>query len=62
MMGTIFSLGTTEVLCGAAALLTAVQVFTPANPIGSSLRLMKQFRSQVRIKHVMHLHGWMERI
>jgi len=46
MMGTIFSLGTTEVLCGAAALLTAVQVFTPANPIGSSLRLMKQFRSQ----------------
>ena len=34
--------------CIAAATLTAVQVMTPANPIGSSVRLMKHLRKQVR--------------
>ena len=41
------SIGGTEILCGAGAIVVAVQLFTPANPIGSSLRLLKQFRTQV---------------
>ena len=44
------SISATELLCGAGASLTAVQILTPANPIGSSMRLLKQFRSQVSKK------------
>lgn len=42
------SIGGTEVLCGLGAAVVAIQVLTPANPIGSTLRLLKQFRSQER--------------
>ncbi len=42
------SIGCTEALCGGVAVIVAVQLLTPANPIGSSLRLLRQFRSQVR--------------
>lgn len=38
--------GSIELTCGAVALLTLVQFFTPANPIGSTIRLLKQFRTQ----------------
>jgi sterol 24-C-methyltransferase len=40
------SLGTAEYVCGAAGVLAAVQLLTPANPLGSSFRLLKQLRSQ----------------
>jgi len=40
------SISAAEAACGAAGLLAAVQLLTPANPIGSSLRLLRQFRSQ----------------
>jgi len=40
------SFGTTEALCGVGAVLVAIELFTPANPISSSFRMLKQFRSQ----------------
>jgi hypothetical protein len=43
------SISAAEAACGAAGLLAAVQLLTPANPIGSSLRLLRQFRSQVSV-------------
>eukprot|EP00559_Dactyliosolen_fragilissimus_P002420 CAMPEP_0184862972 /NCGR_PEP_ID=MMETSP0580-20130426/8178_1 /TAXON_ID=1118495 /ORGANISM="Dactyliosolen fragilissimus" /LENGTH=394 /DNA_ID=CAMNT_0027360999 /DNA_START=20 /DNA_END=1204 /DNA_ORIENTATION=- len=39
-------LSTTDLAYGAAATICAVQLLTPANPIGSTLRLFKQFRKQ----------------
>ena len=45
-MGNTITIG--DMACIAAATLTAVQVMTPANPIGSSVRLMKHLRKQVR--------------
>jgi hypothetical protein len=44
-MGNNFSIG--DFVCLAAASVAAVQLLTPANPVGSSLRLLKQLRSQV---------------
>lgn len=41
-------LSTTDIACGAAAAILAVQLLTPADPLGSTLRLLKQFRSQER--------------
>jgi hypothetical protein len=46
IMGNTLTIG--DVACIAAATLTAVQVMTPANPIGSSVRLMQHLRKQVR--------------
>merc|ERR1740139_436104 len=43
-MGNTFTIG--DFICLAAASVTAVQLLTPANPVGSSLRLLKQLRSQ----------------
>ena len=45
IMGNNFSIG--DFACLAAASVAAVQLLTPANPVGSSLRLLKQLRSQV---------------
>lgn len=57
IMGNTFTIG--DFICLAAASVTAVQLLTPANPVGSSLRLLKQLRSQVRalldlLVHVMN--------
>jgi len=42
------SISSTEAACGAVFVITAVQLLTPANPIGSTVRLFRQFRSQER--------------
>jgi hypothetical protein len=44
-MGNTLTIG--DIACIAAATVTGVQLFSSANPIGSSLRLLKQLRSQV---------------
>jgi len=46
-MGSFLSQYAKEVGIGAVTALVGVQLFSPANPIGSTLRLFKQFRSQV---------------
>lgn len=40
------SLSLPEIGCGVVGLLGCVQLLTPANPIGSTLRMLRQFRSQ----------------
>ena len=39
---------TGEAAAGALAVLAGIQIFTNADPIGKTLRLLKQFRGQVR--------------
>jgi len=39
-------LSTTDMACGVVSLVVAVQMLTPANPIGSTLRMFRQFRLQ----------------
>lgn len=47
-MGNILNtLSAADFACIAAGTMVGVQMLTPANPIGSSLRLLKQLRSQV---------------
>ena len=53
-MGNAYSFTAGDLACLAAASVTAVQLLTPANPIGASLRLLKQLRSQVRIRTLLH--------
>lgn len=40
------SISSTDIACGLLFTMIAVQLITPANPIGSTLRLFQQFRSQ----------------
>jgi hypothetical protein len=44
-------LSTASISAGIAAVVAAVELFTPANPIKNSLRLLTQFRSQVQNTH-----------
>ena len=44
-------LSTASISAGIAAVVALVELFTPANPIKNSLRLLTQFRSQVQNTH-----------
>lgn len=45
-------LSTTDMACGVVSLVVAVQMLTPANPIGSTLRMFRQFRLQVCLRWI----------
>ena len=47
-MGAAASVSATEIAAGIGSTLLAVQLLTPADPIGRTWRLVRQFRKQVR--------------
>ncbi len=49
-MGNLISVK--DAACIASATVVGVQLFTPADPIGASLRLLKQLRKQVGLASV----------
>lgn len=47
-MGSAVSISAAEIAAGIGSTILAVQLLTPADPIGKTWQLIRQFRKQVR--------------